>query len=116
MRTLTEKQQKFLDALALHGDIDLAIETAEYASNSKWNVVQSLRKEIADIASGVLASSSVSAALKLKDIITSSSPVPQAAAKIQACNSVLDRTGHSKVEKLEVNAEGGLFILPAKDA
>ena len=55
--------------------------------------------------------------MKLVDIMESNSPVPQANIRIQAAQTILDRTGLGKQERMDVNhkVEGGLFILPAKD-
>ena len=43
--------------------------------------------------------------------------MPQANVKLQAAQTILDRTGLGKQDRLEVNVEaegGSLFILPAK--
>ena len=55
--------------------------------------------------------------MKLVDIMESNSPVPQANIRVQAAQTILDRTGLGKQERLDVNhkVEGGLFILPAKE-
>ena len=48
----------------------------------------------------------------------SSNAVPQANVKLQAAQTILDRVGVSKTERLSVdhNVQGGLFILPQKEA
>ena len=48
----------------------------------------------------------------------SSEPIPQANMRIQAAQTILDRVGLGKTERLDVtvNSSGGLFILPAKQA
>jgi hypothetical protein len=48
----------------------------------------------------------------------SDKPVPQANNKLQAAQTILDRVGVSKTDRLEVNhhAAGGIFILPEKKA
>lgn len=55
--------------------------------------------------------------MKLVEVMESNSPVPQANAKMQAAQTILDRTGLGKQERLDVKhkVEGGLFILPAKN-
>ena len=46
----------------------------------------------------------------------SNTPIPQASNKLVAAQSLLDRVGVSKSEKLDINmqASGGIFIMPDK--
>ena len=46
----------------------------------------------------------------------SDQPIPQANIRLQAAQTLLDRVGLSKTDKLNLNVEGssGIFILPAK--
>jgi len=46
-----------------------------------------------------------------------SDAIPQANIKLQAAQTILDRVGVVKKEKLDVNhnVSGGIFILPQKD-
>ena len=48
--------------------------------------------------------------------MNSDTPIPQANSRLQAAQSILDRIGLSKTERLDVThkADTGLFILPAK--
>jgi hypothetical protein len=57
------------------------------------------------------------AASKIVDIITSDTPIPQVNQKLQAAQTLLDRVGIVKEQKLNVehNVSGGIFIMPAKD-
>ena len=54
--------------------------------------------------------------MKLVDIMDSPEPIPQANMRIQAAQTILDRVGLGKTDRLDVtvNTAGGLFILPAK--
>ena len=116
-KELTTKQQSFLDSLmTCNGDTRLAGELAGYAPTSINSVVKSLKTEILDIATNILAQSAPKAALKLVTIMDSSEPIPQANMRIQAAQTILDRVGLGKTERLDVtvNTAGGLFILPAK--
>ena len=116
-KELTTKQQSFLDSLmTCNGDTRLAGEMAGYAPTSINSVVKSLKTEILDIATNILAQSAPKAALKLVTIMDSAEPVPQANMRIQAAQTILDRVGLGKTERLDVtvNTAGGLFILPAK--
>jgi len=48
----------------------------------------------------------------------SNKPVPQANNKLQAAQTILDRVGVSKTDRIDVNHNtgGGIFILPEKKA
>ena len=117
-KELTTKQQSFIDSLlTCNGDTRLAGEMAGYAPTSINSVVKSLKTEILDLATNILAQSAPKAALKLVTIMDSAEPVPQANMRIQAAQTILDRVGLGKTERLDVtvNTAGGLFILPAKN-
>ena len=117
-KELTTKQQTFLDYLVeTGGDPKEAARLAGYAETGHWQVVQALKNEIIDLASNILAQSAPKAAMKLVEVMESNSPVPQANVRMQAAQTILDRTGLGKQERLDVNhkVEGGLFILPAKE-
>lgn len=117
-RELTEKQEKFLRCLVeTGGDPKYAAELAGYAEGSYFQVIKSLKNEIIELASQILAQSAPKAALKLVQVLDSDDPMPQANVKLQAAQTILDRTGLGKQDRLEVNVEaegGSLFILPAK--
>ena len=72
--------------------------------------------EIVDLASEVLAREAPRAAFKLIEVLQSDKPLPQANIKLQAAQTILDRVGLGKKERLEVNHNigGGIFILPEK--
>ena len=117
-KELTIKQQSFLDNLVdTGGDLKKAAELSGYAENGYWQVAKALRHEIIELASGILAQSAPKAAMKLVDIMDSEVPIPQATVRIQAAQTILDRTGLGKKDTLDVHhkVEGGLFILPAKE-
>ena len=117
-KELTVKQQSFLDHLVdTGGDPREAAELAGYAKNGHWQVVHALKNEIIELASNILAQSAPKAAMKLVDIMDSNTPIPQANMRLQAAQTILDRTGLGKQDRLDINhkVEGGLFILPAKE-
>ena len=117
IKDLTEKQEAFLSHLpAVGGDPKRAAELAGYAPSSYPAVVKALRQEILDVATGILAQSAPKAAMKLVDVMDSAEPIPQANIRVQAAQTILDRVGLGKKETLDVNvnAEGGIFILPTK--
>ena len=113
-KELTVKQQTFLDHLIdTGGDPKKASKLAGYADNGHWQVVQALKNEIIELASNILAQSAPKAAMKLVDVMESDDPIPQANIRLQAAQTILDRTGLGKQERMDVNhkVEGGLFIL-----
>jgi hypothetical protein len=116
-KELTEKQQTFLDNVVVTGgDLKKAAELAGYKGNH-YQVIQSLKDELVDMAQNLLAHNAPRAAMKLVEVMDSDRPVPQASSKLQAAQTILDRVGVSKTERINIdhNVNGGLFILPQKD-
>ena len=116
MKELTEKQQSFLNHLVeTGGNAKKSAELAGYTAGH-YQVVKALKTEIIDLAENILAQSAPQAALKLVEVMNSDTPIPQANSRLQAAQSILDRIGLSKTERLDVThkADTGLFILPAK--
>tara|TARA_E500000305_G_C3959184_1_gene206168 strand:+ start:224 stop:613 length:390 start_codon:yes stop_codon:yes gene_type:complete len=116
-KQLTTKQEIFLDNLIdCEGDAKKAAELAGYAPNSHFQVVKSLKTEILDRTESILAQSAPKAALKLTDIMNSTQPIPQANIRMQAAQTILDRVGIAKTDRIDLKIEAptGLFILPAK--
>ena len=114
-KELTVKQQSFLNNLmTTGGDPKKSAELAGYASH--WQVVKALKSEIIDMASDILAQSAPQAAQKLVDVMESNDPIPQASMRVQAAQTILDRVGVAKTERLQIdqNVNGGIFILPEK--
>ena len=115
-RKLTEKQENFLsNIIETKGNLKLSAELAGYSGNH-YQVIQSLKQEIVDLASDVLAREAPLAAFKLVEVLQSDKALPQANVKLQAAQTILDRVGLGKKERLEVNhnVSGGIFILPEK--
>ena len=116
-RKLTEKQENFLNnVIETKGNLKLSAELAGYSGNH-YQVIQSLKQELVDLASDVLAKEAPTAAFKLVDVLTTNKPIPQANVKVQAAQTILDRVGLGKKERLDVNhnVQGGIFILPEKE-
>ena len=116
-RELTERQQSFLDNLVnTGGDPKEAAELAGYAEGSYTQVVKTLKEEIIELASHILAQSAPKAAIKLVDVMDSEVPIPQANVRLQAAQTILDRIGLGKTDRVDVNhtSSGGIFILPSK--
>ena len=116
-RKLTEKQQDFLNnIIETKGDLKLSAELAGYAGNH-YQIMQSLKQEIVELASTVLAREAPAAAFKLVEVMDSDTAIPQANVKLQAAQTILDRVGVSKTERMQIdhNISGGIFILPEKE-
>ena len=120
-RQLTELQLAFLSALfgEAKGDPALAVRLAGYAETVKYSeIVSSLKDEIIDQAKMILAMNAPRAAIGLVDVVINPEQ-KMATIKMKAAESILDRVGVKSKEASEVNLnipQGGLFIMPAKDA
>ena len=117
-RKLTDKQQSFLNNLIeTKGDLKLSAELAGYSGNH-YQVLKSLKEEVVDLAQNVLAREAPTAAFKIIEVLKSDKPIPQANYKLQAAQTILDRVGVSKTDRIDVNHNtgGGIFILPEKKA
>jgi hypothetical protein len=116
-RELTVKQQSFLEHLIdTQGDAKAAAELAGYTSHYH-HVVKTLKSEILELTQEILANAAPRAAFKLVEIMDSKKPVIQAGNKLTAVQTLLDRVGVSKVDKLNVTHNmnsGGIFLMPDK--
>jgi len=120
-REYTERQLSFLaNLLKTGGDPKKAAELAGYSEGSYPQVIKALKQEMIDLASDVLAQSAPKAAFKLVEVMEAEHSIPQSNVKIQAAQTILDRIGLGKAERIDVNHkvddsnQGSLFILPAK--
>ena len=120
-REYTERQLSFLaNLLKRGGDPKQAAELAGYSEGSYPQVIKALKQEMIDLASDVLAQSAPKAAFKLVEVMEAEHSIPQSNVKIQAAQTILDRIGLGKAERIDVNHkvddsnQGSLFILPAK--
>jgi len=116
-RTLTVKQESFLQHLVdTKGDAKEAARLAGYSSHY-YHVVKNLKSEILELTQEVLANSAPKAAFKVVEIIEADRPVIQASNKLAAAQTLLDRVGVSKVDKLDVShtVAGGIFLMPDKE-
>ena len=93
-----------------------AAELAGYSSHYH-HVVKTLKSEILELTQEILANSAPRAAFKVVEIMESTKPVVQAANKLSAAQTLLDRVGVSKVDKIDINHSvnsGGIFLMPDK--
>ena len=116
-RELTEKQQLFLTHLVeCEGDAKKAAELAGYSSHYH-HVVKTLKSEILELTQEILANSAPKAAFKLVEIMESKKPIIQANNKLTAAQTLRDRVGVGKVDRVDVNHNvnsGGIFLMPDK--
>ena len=116
-KTLTEKQQTFLNVLfdQAAGDILTAKKLAGYSDGSSTSeVIRSLKDEIAEATKEYLARVAPSAAFSMANALNDPTELG-IRDKMTAAKDLLDRTGYAKTEKMEVTAPSGLFILPPKN-
>jgi hypothetical protein len=114
----TDKQLQFLEHLMspeCKGNIRAAMNAAGYApTSSVVGVVGSLRDEIHERASMMLAMNAPKAAWGMIDVLDDPSAMG-ARNSIAAAAQILDRVGLVKKEQIEVSNTGGaMFILPPK--
>ena len=116
-RELTDKQKSFLNHLVdTQGDAKKAAELAGYTSHYH-HVVKTLKSEILELTQEILANSAPKAAFKVVEIMESKRPIVQANNKLAAAQTLLDRVGVSKVDKVDVTHNmnaGGIFLMPDK--
>lgn len=116
-RELTDKQEAFLQHLVeTQGDAREAAKLAGYSSHYH-HVVKTLKSEILELTQEVLANSAPKAAFKLVEIMESKRPIIQANNKLAAAQTLLDRVGVGKVDRVDVNHNvnsGGIFLMPDK--
>lgn len=118
-KPLTEKQEAFLEALTgeARGNIRQAMRMAGYSDSTRINeVVGPLRDEIVERASMMLAMNAPMATFSMIDVLHDPSAMGARNA-VAAAREILDRSGLVKKEQVEVKGpEGGIFILPPKQA
>ena len=118
-RSLTNIQEKFLDALfgTARGDPKKAGELAGYSDHSYPKVLRNLKQEIVSRAENYLAVHSAKAATKMVDMLDEDGTTPHANIRIEAAKQILDRIGIVKKDQIDINMKAmhGIFILPAKE-
>ena len=96
-----------------------AIEEAGYSPDSRGWLMKSVKDEIIDRAKTQLAGSSVKAINRLTEGLDADGTIPsgQMDVRMKAASEILDRTGISKRQEVNVNGQmlHGVVMLPAKD-
>jgi len=115
-RALTEKQQKLLAVLfdEAGGDIVTAKKIAGYSdATSSTEIINSLKEEILDATSAYMARNAPKAAMAMVGALYDPTELG-IRDKMQAAKELLDRTGLVKTEKMQVEAKGGVMLMPPK--
>ena len=115
-RELNERQQKFLEVLFedAGGDVVAAKKLAGYSeTTSTGAIVESLKDEIADKTRTYFARTAPKAAMAMVGALHDPTELG-IRDKMAAAKELLDRTGLVKTEKMQVEAKGGVMLMPAK--
>lgn len=115
-RELTEQQQKFLAVLfdEAGGDVLTAKKLAGYAdTTTTTQVVKSLKEEILEATQLFMSRNAPKAAMSMVHALYDPTELG-IRDKMQAAKELLDRTGLVKTEKMQVEAKGGVMLMPPK--
>ena len=115
-RALTEKQQKLLAVLFdwAGGDINVAKRIAGYSdATSSTEIINSLKEEIIDATSAYMARNAPKAAMAMVGALYDPTELG-IRDKMSAAKELLDRSGLVKTEKMQVEAKGGVMLMPPK--
>ena len=115
-RELSEKQQKFLEVLFedAGGDVVAAKKLAGYAENTPTTaIVKGLKEEILEATQMYMARNAPKAAMAMTGALYDPTELG-IRDKMSAAKELLDRTGLVKTEKMQVEAAGGVMLMPAK--
>ena len=116
-RELTDRQKKFLAVLMdeAGGDIATAKIMAGYSTNTtNTEITNSLKDEILDVTHSYLARNVPKAAMAMVGALYDPTELG-IRDKMAAAKELLDRTGLVKTEKVQVEAKGGVMLMPAKN-
>ena len=115
-RQYTENQLKFLEVLFddANGDVATAKKLAGYAEGSSTtNIVKSLKEEILEATQQYMARNAPKAAVAMVSGMDDPTQLGMRD-KLSASKELLDRVGLVKTEKVQVEASGGVMLLPPK--
>ena len=115
-RELNDKQQKFLEVLfeEAGGDVIAAKKLAGYSENTPTTaIVKGLKEEILEATQMYMARNAPKAAMAVTGALYDPTELG-IRDKMSAAKELLDRTGLIKTEKVQVEAAGGVMLMPAK--
>ena len=116
-RKLSERQQKFLDVLfaEANGSIKDAKVIAGYSPNSNNNeIIKSIKEEILEATQTYMAGNAPKAAVAMVNGVDDPTQLG-IRDRMSAAKELLDRAGLVKTEKLQVEASGGVMLMPPKN-
>ena len=115
-RELNDKQQKFLEVLfeEAGGDVIAAKKLAGYAEGTATSaIVKGLKEEILEATQMYMARNAPKAAMAMTHALYDPTELG-IRDKMSAAKELLDRTGLVKTEKMQVEASGGVMLMPPK--
>jgi len=115
-RELNERQQKFLEVLFedAGGDVVAAKKLAGYSDNTPTTaIVKGLKEEILEATQMYMARNAPKAAMAMVGGLYDPTELG-IRDKMSAAKELLDRTGLIKTEKVQVEASGGVMLMPPK--
>ena len=115
-RQLTDKQQALLNVLfeEAGGDMVQAKKLAGYADTSSTaEIVKGIKEEILDATQMYMARNAPRAAIAMVGGLLDPTELG-IRDKMSAAKELLDRTGLVKTEKMQVEASGGVMLMPPK--
>ena len=113
-RQLTKKQQKLLAVLfdEAQGDLVQAKKLAGYGDNTNvGDILPSIKEEVLEATQMYLARNAPKAAMSMVGALYDPTELG-IRDKMQAAKELLDRTGLVKTEKVQVEAKGGVMLMP----
>lgn len=116
-KKLTEKEQKFLDALfgEAQGNSVAAKKLAGYSSKTPTRqIVENLAPQIEEETRKFISTTAPKAAFSMMEVLSNPTALGNKD-KIAAAKDMLDRAGMKAAEKVEVSSTSPLFVLPAKE-
>ena len=115
-RQLTERQQKFLAVLfdEANGDVVTAKKLAGYSDASNTSeIVKSIKDEILEATQLFMSRNAPKAAMAMVGGLYDPTELG-IKEKMTAAKEILDRVGLVKTEKMQVEATGGVMLMPPK--
>lgn len=116
-KELTEQHTRFLELLfsEAQGNINLAMRLAGFSEGySRRKLTNYLKEEIIEATQMYVAMTAPKAAIAMVQAIDDPTSLGLKE-KMSAAKDLLDRAGLVKTDKVQIEATGGVMILPAKD-
>ena len=115
-KKLTEKQEKFLRVLfdVAEGDVVKAKQLAGYSdTSSTTDIIKGIKEEVLDATHLYMARNAPKAAMAVVNGVDDPTQLG-IRDRLSAAKELLDRSGLVKTEKMQVEASGGVMLMPPK--